>query len=254
MFEIINIPPEMSGLWFISLVTLSLVTSFISAALGIGGGTIMLAVLAQVLPVKAIIPIHGMVQLGSNVGRAAVLAAYVQWKYLIWFFCGCVIGVLIGGNIVILLPNYVPSIILSLFILYSVWGPKFVSQSKGLATLTIGGLISSVLTMFVGATGPFILALLKALDLPRTALVASNAACMVIQHLLKVIVFTALGFTFAPYLSLIVLMVISGLLGTIIGKKFLLKINQQRFQLVTNIVLTILALRMLLNALSGLKI
>ena len=249
MFDLISIPADMSVLTFTALITVSLITSFISAAIGIGGGTIMLAVLAQVLPIKAIIPIHGLVQLGSNMGRAAVLSPFIQWKYLIWFMLGCAIGVVIGGNIVIALPDHIPRIILAVFILYSVWGPKFTSKSKELVTLVIGGTLSSILTMFVGATGPFVLALLKALDLPRTTLVASNAACMVIQHCLKIIVFATLGFSFSPYLSLIGLMIFSGLIGTIIGKRVLLKVDEKKFKMAINIVLSILALRILLSAL-----
>ena len=250
MFELINIPPDMAGATFITLIILSVFTSAISAAIGIGGGTMMLAVMAQILPVKALIPVHGMVQLGSNMGRAAVLVNHVNLKYLLWFFLGCAVGALIGGNIVVALPDHIPRIVLAVFILYSAWGPKFISTSKSLATITIGGALSSVLTMFVGATGPFVIALLKALDLQRQALVANNAACMVIQHLLKVIVFGTLGFAFGPYLSLIVLMIASGFIGTIIGKKILLQVDEKKSQLVLNIILTILALRLLISSLN----
>jgi len=224
------------------------ISSLMSAAFGIGGGTIMLAVLAQVLPVKAIIPVHGVIQIGSNLGRAAALASQVRWQYLLWFFLGCLIGAVVGGKVVISLADNIPRIILGCFILYSVWGPKFTSRSKDSRTIAIGGFVSTLLTMFVGATGPFILALLKALELPRVALVATNAACMVLQHSLKVIVFGLLGFAYGPYLSLILLMIISGFIGTLIGKRVLLKINEDKFRLVINVLLSVLAIRLLISA------
>jgi len=68
-------PTELSTLAFYSLVLLSCVTSMISASMGIGGGTVLLAVMAQVIPIKAIIPVHGVVgelvfigQFGRRVG------------------------------------------------------------------------------------------------------------------------------------------------------------------------------------------
>ena len=58
------------------LAAASFVTSFITAAFGIGGGGVLLALLASVLPPAALIPVHGLVQLGSNAGRAAIMARH----------------------------------------------------------------------------------------------------------------------------------------------------------------------------------
>lgn len=43
-------------------------TSFFTTCFGIGGGVMLLGVMAQVLPPQLIIPLHGAVQLGSNAG------------------------------------------------------------------------------------------------------------------------------------------------------------------------------------------
>lgn len=51
------------------LLVTSFLTSLISGALGIGGGALLLTVLATLLPPAALIPVHGVIQLGSNVGR-----------------------------------------------------------------------------------------------------------------------------------------------------------------------------------------
>jgi hypothetical protein len=39
-------------------------------AFGIGGGAALLAVMASLVPPAALIPVHGVVQVGSNLGRA----------------------------------------------------------------------------------------------------------------------------------------------------------------------------------------
>ncbi len=222
--------------------------SFLTAAVGIGGGTLLLAVMAQVLPVNALIPVHGVVQLGSNAGRALLMARDINLKYALWFVGGSLVGAIIGGQIVVTLADVWLKLILGVFILYSVWGPKFSSHGASAYKLGFGGTISTLLTMFVGATGPFVVAYLRALALKPMQLVATSAACMVAQHLLKVLVFGLLGFAFSPYLGLMVLMIAVGLLGTLLGRKVLLSINETLFMYTMNAVLTLLALRILYSS------
>jgi len=205
----------------------------------------MLATMAQLIPVKAIIPVHGVVQLGSNTGRALVMLKDVHWHTLFYFALGSILGAIIGGQLVVSLPIDLLRAILGLFILFAVWGPKFVSKLANAKTLLIGGVLSTFLTMFIGATGPFVLAMIRAFNFDRLTLVATSAACLVLQHALKVLAFGALGFAFAPYLPLIILMILSGFIGTIVGRKLLIKIDEQQFRRWLNIMLTVLALRLI---------
>jgi len=218
----------------------------LTAACGIGGGAVLLAVMAQFMPVSELIPVHGVVQTGSNLGRSVVMLPSVRWDLLWWFVLGCLLGAFVGGQLVISLPKDLLRFVLGVFILFTVWGPapRFSQSSRPL--LAVGGSVSTILTMFVGATGPFVVAFLRAFQLPSLALVATSAVCMVTQHFLKVIVFGVLGFVFSPYLHLIILMIVSGFLGTLIGRKLLLKIDEKKFQYGLNIILTLLAVRLIL--------
>jgi len=229
-------------------VTISFFTSMLTAACGIGGGAVLLAVMAQFMPVSELIPVHGVVQTGSNLGRALVMLPNVRWDLLGWFVAGCLFGALVGGQLVISLPKDLLRFVLGAFILFTLWGPspKFSRSSRPL--LAAGGVLSTMLTMFVGATGPFVVAFLRAFQLPSLGLVATSAVFMVTQHLLKVIVFGMLGFAFSPYLHLIILMIASGFLGTLIGRRMLLKIDEKKFQYGLNIILTLLAMRLILTA------
>lgn len=249
MLELITLPESMSWASFYVLILLSCFTSLMTAAAGIGGGTLMLAVLAQVLPVKSIIPVHGLVQLGSNTGRALIMLPHVHWPYFFWFALGSIIGAIVGGQLVISLPIKTLQLLLGSFILFTAWGPSFANTRSGKPSLVVGGLISTFLTMFVGATGPFVIAVLRAFRLSREALVANGAAFLVLQHALKVLVFGLLGFAFHSYMSLIVLMIASGIVGTLIGRQLLLKIDEVLFHKVLKVVLSILALRLIIVAL-----
>ena len=225
------------------LILVSAATSFLTAAAGIGGGIVLLAVMAVLVPAPAIIPVHGAVQIGSNTGRTAIMLPHVEWSILIPFVAGAVLGAGLGGLTAVQLSPGVLKTGLACFILWSVWGK--ISFSPGRA-LTIGtGIVSSFLTMFFGATGMFVSAMVKTLKLGRLEHVATHSACMVIQHVIKVMVFGLLGFGYGPYAGLIAAMVLSGFAGTLIGKRFLVKMDDKLFHKVLSLILNLLALRLL---------
>ena len=228
------------------LITVSFFTSFITAAIGIGGGTLLLAVMAQVLPAGAIIPIHGVVQAGSNFGRSFLLFAYVHWRLVVVFVLGAFIGAYVGGQIVISLPPNVLKLILGIFILFSVWGPKLKQSRLSVLGLGIGGVLTTLLTMFVGATGPFVLSLIRTFGLSPGDTVATNSVCVMVQHVFKIAVFGLLGFNFAPYATLVVAMIAFGFAGTYLGKIILLKSPPKRFDQLLKLVLSVLAVRLII--------
>ncbi len=239
------LPPEISANVALILIAASAVTSFVTAAAGIGGGVLMVAVMSIFIPAPALIPVHGAVQLGSNGGRALILLRHVQFAILLPFIAGSIVGAVLGGLLAVQLPSSYLKVGLGLFILWSVWG-KTVNATGRLAVVGTG-MFSSFLTMFFGATGMFISAMLKTLDLGRLEHVSTHAAAMVGQHILKVLVFGLLGFAFGPYLWLILFMIASGFAGTVIGKRVLVRMDDAIFHRVLAIVLTLLALKLLIE-------
>lgn len=236
------LPPEIGWPVALALMAASFGTSALTAAFGIGGGAVLLAVLANLLPPPALIPVHGVVQLGSNTGRALMLLRHVARALLLPFLAGSVIGVALGAMVVVELPPAAIRIGVGAFILWSVVAapPGIFRRSAWLA-----GAGSSFLTMFFGATGPFVAAYVKTQQLGRVVYVATHAACMTAQHLLKVIAFGLLGFAFGEYLGLIAGMVAFGFLGTLAGRQVLMRIDERRFGLVLNTILVILAARLI---------
>ncbi len=216
--------------------------SFVTAAFGIGGGIITLAAIASLLPAAAIIPVHGAVQVGSNAGRLAVMRHHFDSSALLPFTAGALIGALFGGALVVELNPAVLRITLGLFILWTIGfkPPKFLAKSAGLV-----GLTSSFLTMFVGGTGPFVITFIRTLGLNKLGIVATHAGFMTLQHGLKTITFATLGFAFVDWLALITAMIAAGLLGTLIGKRVLMKLNEAHFKTILNGVLIVLALRLI---------
>lgn len=225
-----------------SLLAVSFVSSFITVAFGIGGGGVMLAVLAVLLPAPAIIPVHGVVQLGSNIGRAALLSRHLYLPVVAPFGVGALIGVALGGTFVVQLDPAAIQIGVGCFILWSILArpPAFMRRSAGIA----GG-FSSFLTMFFGGTGPFVAAFVKTQGLDRMGFVATHATLMTLQHLLKTVTFAILGFAFARWAGMIGLLILFGFLGTVTGRQVLTRIDERRFVIALNAILAVLAIRLI---------
>ena len=244
MIELLSgLPEGVSPLAFWGLMATSFVASLITVALGIGGGGLLLAVMASLVPPAALIAVHGVVQLGSNGGRAIMLWRNIHWAAVIpGFLIGSLVGSAIGGAIVVELPPAIVQIGVGAFVIYSVFAtpPRWLSRWAWLT----GG-VSSFLTMFFGATGLFVANYTKAFALPRHDHVATHAALMTLQHGLKVVIFGLLGFAFGPWALVILALVAAGLAGTLAGRLVLNRITDHGFKRALDVILVLISLRLI---------
>ena len=106
---------ELSNWEFMLLCAISFLGSLITASVGLGGGTLTLATMALLMPPAILIPVHGVVQLGSNFGRALLLYKDIIREIIPTFLVGTIIGAIVGGQVVVVLPIETLQIILSIF-------------------------------------------------------------------------------------------------------------------------------------------
>jgi len=243
-------PQDISSLVAAGLVALSLLASLITASLGLGGGILMLSVLSLIFPPAIVVPVHGAIQLGSNGGRAIVQRAFIQWQFVIWVSLGAVLGSAAGGLFASQMPESIFRLVIGLFILITIWLPKPDVRSRGPLMSFFGGAVISFVGMIVGATGPLVMTFIRAIG-ERRKLIATHAMIMTLQNITKIIAFTLYGFAFAEFVPLILLMVISGFIGTLIGTKILLSLPEHIFQTGFKILITLLALDLLRRAIFG---
>ncbi|WP_245748382.1 sulfite exporter TauE/SafE family protein [Vreelandella subterranea] len=229
----------------------SFLTSLLTACLGAGGGILLLGIMAQIVPPQAIIPLHGMVQLGSNANRAAMLWRDIDRQMVVAFLPGAAVGALLGSLVLISLPSDFLYLSIASFIVYLCWGPALPKIVMGRRGTLLMGAVTTFLTLFVGATGPLIGAYLKQLYQQRFTIVATLAAVMSVQHVIKILVFQQAGFSLVPWLSLAGAMIASGAIGTWVGLRILKHMPERRFAHIFNWVLTLLAARLVWQALSG---
>ena len=237
---------------FAILCSVSLIASLFTAAIGVGGGTLILATMAVILPPTVLIPIHAVVQVGSNGGRVALMLKDVVKPVILPFLIGTTIGAAIGAQVVISLPTAILQAVLSVFILYATWAPKFNANKPSGKTFFGVGVLATFATMFVGATGPLVAPFVAAYCMQRQNVVATHALLMVIQHSFKMIAFGTMGFVFGPYIPLLIGLVSFGFIGTLIGRRILNRLPEHLFKVGLKIILTLLAMRLMYSAITGL--
>jgi uncharacterized membrane protein YfcA len=242
------LPPALDQWGALALIALSAFTSALSAAVGIGGGVTLLAAMTFVIPVPALIPVHAVVQLGSNVGRLAILLKAVAWRLLAPFLAGGLIGAAAGGALVTDLPEAILLLVIGVFVTMMAWlkVPPLGRAERGV--IAAGGAASTMLTMFVGATGPFVITLFRQSALSHRAIVATNAAAMSVQHVLKIVVFGVLGFSYAEWVPLIAAMIAAGFAGTVVGARYLSRVPEQSLKTALKLVLTVIGIQLVIRA------
>lgn len=245
------VPQGLASWSAFALILASFFTSALTASAGIGGGLALLALMGYLVPVAAIIPIHGVVQLGSNTGRSVILRRHIAWACLGAFLIGALPGAWIGVQTVDTLPDNALKAALGTFILVITWVslPKLAAIS--LPGFAVTGMITTFLTMLFGATGPLNAVVLSQTFPERLPFQATTAAVMSAQHLVKTLVFGIAGFAFAPWAPLIVAMILTGLAGTWVGTHILRRTPESRFRLIFKACLTLLALDLLRQGVAG---
>lgn len=247
--EVLGLLPDGVGPFIaLALVCVSLIASSITASLGLGGGMLMLSVMALVFPPAILIPVHGAIQLGSNAGRATVQRAHIQWHVVLWISLGALLGSSIGVRFAAQLPEKYFMLAIAIFILAMTWLPRPKVRTRGPVMSFAGGALISFTGMIVGVTGPLVLSFIRAIG-DRKDLVATHAALMTFQNAAKITAFVFYGFAFYEFVPLLLAMIAAGFVGTLIGTKILKNLPEHVFQIAFKVIVTAIAIDLLRRSL-----
>ncbi len=233
---------------FFGLCAVSYLASMIAASIGLGGGVLLLGVMSVVLPPAVLIPVHGVAQLGSNAGRASLMIGQAEFRFLLPFAVGTLVGSVVGANLFVALPLWLLQLALALFVLYATWLPGFQAKRPSRGAFLGVGMASGFATLFIGGSAPFVAPFVRAATADRRQFVATLALLMVVQHGVKIAAFGFIGFAFSSYLPLLVGLVSFGFAGTLTGRLLLDRLPERVFAVALKSVLTVLAGRLLYAA------
>lgn len=205
----------MEALVFLSVA--SLLTSLITAAVGIGGGLGLLSVMPSFLPMAAVVPVHGVTQFVSNTSRFAFDYRNADLHLLPAYFLGACLGGLVGYFFIGRVPDFYLSAILGIFILVSTWTGLVKLLGRVLTNFFSIAFIQTFLSLFVASVGLLSQPVLIKQGLAKNRVIVTHAMQMSVLHGLKVFTFVAAGFPFLRYWHITGAMIAASALGSYAG-------------------------------------
>jgi uncharacterized membrane protein YfcA len=221
-------------------------TAIVSAVVGMIGGTMLLAVMAQYLKMEVLIPLHGLVQLTSNFSRAWFLRQNIEYKISVENAFGIILGSLLGTQYMIRLPEAHYNLFLGSFILFITFVPKFKTQLQIKGRWALLGFLASYLGLYVGAVGVLVGSVFLSEKLEKKTMIATQALCQSLLHFSKVMVFVYMGFSISPWLSLLAGTLLATSAGSWVGAQILEKIPEKIFRTILTVIVAALALRLII--------
>lgn len=244
----------------IILIFSALITSSISAVIGMGGGIILLGIMAIIIPEGyMVIALHGIIQLFSNTTRTYIFRKHIKKNIVNKFLVGSFLGAFLSAIIIFFLIKFfgVSSAseikvdflkpIIGFFIIWYLFlkGPK--KEKENQSFIKVGG-ISGLASVFVGATGPLIAPFFLNSRLTKENIIVNKAACQMITHFTKIPLFIYFfNVNYIDEYSILIPLILSVYLGTNLGKKILSFIPERIFKILFKVCLTMIALRLIVG-------
>ncbi|RAP34850.1 hypothetical protein DID77_00310 [Candidatus Marinamargulisbacteria bacterium SCGC AG-439-L15] len=230
----------------LSLSVAAYLSSLVSGLVGMAGGILLLGAMTVVMPISIIVPIHGIVQLTSNVSRTLMLIPHIKKPYFYSFLFGTPFGGYLGYLILsrIQSPYWLFGVV-AVLLSYIAFKPKKLPDIKlPERFFWILGAVASCLGCLIGATGPLLAPFFIRHDFTKEEIVATKASCQVLIHLVKIPTFMALSFPYKDHLTTIIIMVIMVIIGTKSGVYFLKRIDGTRFFSLVRLACVVMAIRL----------
>ena len=244
------------------LILAAFITSSISAVLGMGGGIILLGVMAIIIPEGyAVVALHGIIQLVSNFTRSFVFRQHIKKDIIHQYLPGALLGLGLSSLIIFITITLFQmesakeitidflKPLIGIFILWFLFGRR--PQPKDDHPNFFGvGLVSGITTVFIGATGPLIAPFFLKGKLSKETIIANKAICQVISHAGKIPLFLFFfDFNYFSEIELLLPLTIAVLLGTNVGKKVLGFIPEHVFRLLFKTALTLIGIKLIVDEL-----
>lgn len=227
--------------------------AILTSIAGLGGGILLLSVLLQFMDPLEAIPVHAVIQLASNSSRTLLLRHSVEWG-VVWRFCILLVPAgLLGLLVADQMPVASGRIAIAVFALLVVWWPASLASISSIlgsgrrAFVPLGG-IAGFLNIPFGVTGPAVAPMFRRHLAERTAIIATFGAAQTAGHLTKIGLFAGDGFAYGDNLAVMAAGVAAVIIGSWIGTRLLVRVDEALFGRIFRVTLTVVAIRVIVTA------
>lgn len=236
----------MVDLSFFVIVLGCLLAAIVNAAFATGGVYIMLLASSSILPISHAIPLQSVFAVGSLTGRLYFFWRHIDWTIFRTFVYGSLVGVFLGTQAFVSLPEKAILIMLGVTLILLVWLPRISWQVPLKKPFFYVGIVHSFLGALMGVGG-ILQPLVLRTKLTKLQVTGTLAACMFTLDIMKAIGYISVGFNYMDYVPHIVGATLAGFLGTWIGKSLTHHVSEELFRTVFRLLVTAAAFRFIVK-------
>lgn len=240
------------GLPLLNVAILTLSTfcvSFLVSAIGPTGGLQMAAV-AGTMPAPLLIPLHAWITGFSALFRAVSLWRFIDWRFFWRFTPPSLAGAAAVSWLIADADFTIIHVAVSIYILINavlLIAGTTRAPRVGRPRPIVFGLATGALSMIIGASGPILMTLMQSGFAEKERLSATFAACLTWQHLSKLVLFGVIGVSILGYPVLLMLTLAAAGVGTLAGRKVLLRLPERIYRLLLGAMLAVVSVSLLVS-------
>ena len=227
---------------------IAFLAAVLSGTSAVGGAALMTVILTLFFGGELAVPILTIVMLMANLTRAFAGVKEIAWKDVGLFLLTSFPLSLFGALEFALLPKNAINIVLGIatIIFGALKLVEFKKFKLGTRSILSIGAISGFLSGFVGSSGTISAMLFFSLGLSPVGFVASEAAAVSILHIGKIIVYgSLLDIKYEIWLFAVLVGCVM-IAGTLLGNRFIIKVNLKSFEKYVSFIMIIMGLYMII--------
>ncbi len=237
------------------VLAVGLAAGTISGIVGFGSSIMLMPVLVIAFGPLHAVPIMAIAAILANLSRILVWWREVDWRGVAAYSITGVPAAALGARTLLALPPHLIEGALGVFFLLMIPARRWISAHGlrlRLPHLVGIGAVVGFLTGIVVTTGPITAPIFLSYGLAKGAFLSTEAAGSLAVYLSKAAVFRRFGALPADAIVKGVITGASLMAGSLIAKRFVLRLHPDRFRLLMDTLMLISGLTMLLTALSPL--
>lgn len=234
----------------IIIFAISFIAATISGAAGFGGALLLLPVLTSIVGIKAAIPILTIGQIFGNGSRVWFGRHELKWRPIIYFLITAIPLTILGSYLFTDIDSKTIKIGIGIFLILLVTYRRIKIQKVkfGEKGMLLGGGLTGFLSGLAGSAGPIGAAFFLGLNLTATAYVASEAFTALAMHLTKTFVYNKYSLVGLTELYYGLFIGVAMILGSWTGKRIIEKLSREKFLLLVEVLLIIMAIQLIWTA------
>ena len=231
------------------LIVAAFATSLISGVIGLGGGTILAALMFVVLPPAQALPLHAFVQVFSNASRTVANFRHVAFGSLFVFTAAAIPATIAIAPLVVKGNPDAIRLAMGIFLLATFDG-RWIDRMglTGKLGLGLAGIIAGGLGSVVGATGAMMAPFFFRAAWRKETIVGTQAVCQGVAHIVKLVAFATLGVNLIADWPLAMAMIFAVIAGTFSGKALLDRVEDRWFRRLYAVTILVLGVQLIVQA------